>query len=542
MLRSSSPLQALLRAMCISTVDQERAQRSRRFLMELVCGAALLVGGCSGSAPPAAGADAAAHPSADAAKPSGPASGPQPSLPPPFERVILVTIDTLRRDHLQSYGYARETAPFFERLAHDGVLFQNAFAAVSLTAPSHATMLTGVPPRVHGVRKNGTKLPGDRPTLQTMFGAADYATAAFLSVQFLKGIAGGFEHVSADAPEAHELIDGAIDWAHAQRDKPFFLWVHIYEPHKWKAFFATQPATSKIRARQAAIRRLQEPARQAVIASTPKEAGSFYDYLAQLHGLPAVAPGAPFELPWSGLDSRGEEQGPGSREELIEFIDSYDGLIRYADDEVRRLYEALEAPGSHGRGLWILTADHGEGLGSHGYEGHGGRVYNEQLHVPLLFHASDHSLPQRTIDALVQHLDLVPTLAELNGFAWAPPNQEFFGRSLVPLLAGKEDGFAARFTYAEQHSREDSGAQDQLFAIQDRNGKLIRHLDGSEEFFQLRDDPLELAPRSSEEARRVELRSRLDASLELYSRFASGEAQEVAPELADELQALGYAR
>src|SRR5262245_38827074 len=109
------------------------------------------------------------------------AGAPAPGAAPPavreprYDHVVLVTLDTLRADHLQSYGYARDTAPFLARLAEEGVLFENALSTVSHTAPSHATMLTGVPPRMHGVRRNGNKLAQGYPSLPDLFRARGFA-------------------------------------------------------------------------------------------------------------------------------------------------------------------------------------------------------------------------------------------------------------------------------------------------------------------------------------------------------------------------------
>jgi len=440
----------------------------------------------------------------------------------PYDHVVLVTLDTLRADHLPSYGYTRDTAPFFAKLASEGVLFEHALASVSHTAPSHATMLTGLPPRVHGVRRNGNKLAPSVLSLPDLFAAKGFAGAAFLGAQFLSGIAHGFEHVSRKAPQSPELVDQAISWVRGRGEQPYFLWLHLYDPHRWKR--PKVPAW----------------AREAVVGK--EGSAAFYDELARLHGFPASAGGEPFALPWSGADGRGATHAARSREDVLEFVDDYDALIRFADSEAQRLYEALEK-GSTRRGLWIVTCDHGEGLGSHGYEGHGGRIYNEQLHVGLVFHATDGSLAPRMVSEIVGHVDLVPTLTELFGLEWRAPNAEFFGRSLVPLLRG-EDDFPARFFFAEQRRAEDAEAGDggEMVAIQDARHKLIRGPDGSEELFALGEDPLELHGLGDEDARRAELRAALEARLQFYSGLSSGELEAPAPEFLDELQDLGYAK
>ena len=469
----------------------------------------------------ACGAEEQAHPTGTGAVELAPSAA---GKAPPYDHVVLVTFDTLRADHLSSYGYARDTAPFFARLAAQGVLFENALASVSHTAPSHATMLTGLPPRVHGVLKNGNKLPAEVASLPDFLRDRGFASAAFLGAQFLAGIAHAFDHVSKGARPTTELVDQAIAWALERGGQPFLLWLHLYDPHQWKR--PKSPAW----------------ARAAVVESRPSENGSFFEYLVGVHGLPALAPGSSGEVPWSGADGRGFKHTSRSRDDVARSIDDYDGLIRFADSEAERLYEALER-GAERRGLWILTCDHGEGLGSHGHEGHGGRIYNEQLRVGLLFHATDGSLPPRRATELVGHVDLVPTLSDFFGFAWRAPHAEFLGRSLVPLLSGTP-GLPERLFFAEQRRAEHAEAGDagEMVAIQDLRHKLIRYPDGREEFFALDGDPLELHDVGKSDARGEELRAALEARLQFFSGLRSGELQDPSPEFLEELEDLGYAR
>jgi len=475
----------------------------------LLLGLCLAIGAC-GKGQPASDEPQSAAPAAAA-----------PDLPR-FDHVVLVTFDTLRADHLTSYGYPRDTTPFLARLAAQGVLFENALASVSHTAPSHATMFTGLPPRVHGVRQNGNKLAAEVPSLPGLFAQRGFASAAFLGAQFLSGITHGFEHVSQRAPTTATLVDQATEWVKVRGGQPFFLWLHVYDPHQWK-----RP-------------RIPDWARESVIASRPGDGGAFLDEIASLHGFPAHEPED--YLAWSGNNGQGTRYAALPREFVARFIDDYDGSIRFSDHEVERLYQALEQPGAGRKGLWIFTCDHGEGLGSHGYEGHGGRIYNEQLRVGLVFHATDGSLPSRRVQELAGHVDLLPTLSELFGLAWQPPNGEFFGRSLVPLLLGTA-GLPERLFFAEQR-RSDGEADegDEMVAIQDRRHKLIRYPDGREEFFALERDPLELHDAGKSDARRAELRAALEERLRFFSALGAGELQAPAPEFLKELEDLGYAR
>jgi arylsulfatase A-like enzyme len=383
-------------------------------------------------------------------------------------------------------------------------------------------MLTGLPPRVHGVRRNGNKLAAEIPTLARLLTERGFACGAFLGAQFLGGIAQDFEHVSKRATASSALVDDALAWIEARGAQPTFTWLHLYDPHRWK--LPKVPAWTR--------EALAEPARS--------EADLFAE-LAARHGLlPADESGA---IPWQGGDGKGGKHLARTRQEALQAIEDYDALIRLADSEAQRLYDTLARVRPGRRTLWILTSDHGEGLGSHGYEGHGGRIYNEQLRVALLFHASDRSLTARRESASVGHIDLLPTLAELFDLPWRVPHAEFYGRSLAPLLAGPSQ-FPARLFFGEQRRAEDAEAGDagEMVALQDARHKLIRYPDGREEFFALDEDPLELRPLPEDHARRAELRAALEARREHFATQAAGDLAEPAPEFLDELQALGYAR
>src|SRR6185436_12408394 len=158
---------------------------------------------------------------------------------PNYEHLVLVTIDTLRADHVSCYGYPRETTPFLDSLAERGVRFTRAMSAVSHTAPSHATMLTGLVPAVHGVLHNGENLDPGALDLARLFASAGYETAAFLNVEFLRGIAGSFGRTEAfavtDGHDSADVVDAALAWMEKERKgERFFLWVHLYDPHEWR--------------------------------------------------------------------------------------------------------------------------------------------------------------------------------------------------------------------------------------------------------------------------------------------------------------------
>jgi choline-sulfatase len=181
---------------------------------------------------------------------------------PRLPNVLLITLDTTRADHIGAYGYRRAQTPNLDRLAASGVLFERAIAAAPITLPAHVSLLTGVYPFTHGVRNNGSFALGqDRPTLATVLHAAGYRTAAFVSAFVLDrryGLARGFDDYDdrVELERRGEVTTAAAEaWlaANAPAGRPFFLWVHLYDPHDpydppppFRESFATQPYDGEI--------------------------------------------------------------------------------------------------------------------------------------------------------------------------------------------------------------------------------------------------------------------------------------------------------
>jgi choline-sulfatase len=311
--------------------------------------------------------------------------------------LLLVTIDTVRADHLGCYGDRDAITPFLDRLAGEGVRFDAASSTVPLTLPSHATILSGLLPVHHGLRNNGAgALPAGTGTLATLLaGAAGntarYRTGAFVGAFVLDGRFGlkaGFEVYDDDIPRdpkagvsleaerpGREVVDRALAWLAAQPEgRPFFLWVHLYDAH---APYTPPPAWA------------------------------------------ARHPGRP-----------------------------YDGEISEVDEQVGRLLAELDRRGASGKTVVAVTADHGEALGEHGELTHGLLLYEPTLHVPLILRAPGRLAP-RVVRTPMSLVDLAPTLAGLLGKAFAGPGvRPRDGRDLAPdLLAGREPGGAE--VYAE---------------------------------------------------------------------------------------------
>ena len=291
----------------------------------------------------------------------------------PRAPVILISIDTLRSDHLPAYGYRGVETPAIDRLRRDSVLFENAYSACPLTLPSHASLLTGLPPAATGVRDNiGYRLDTAKtPTVADLLRRHGYATGAAVSAYVLRGrtgLAASFDdyedgiEVLADRTlglierRGEETAARARAWIDRQHDRPFFFFLHLYEPHS---------------------------------PYTPPE-------------------------PWKSRYA----------------ANPYDGEIATADDVVGRFLDHLRAGGLYDRAIVVLLSDHGEGLGDHGEKEHGVLLYREAIRVPLLLKLPGSRRAGERIAAPAELLDVVPTLCGLLGIA-AP--KALPGRPLLGL-------------------------------------------------------------------------------------------------------------
>ena len=299
--------------------------------------------------------------------------------------VIIISIDTLRADHLPAYGYTHVKTPAIDRLAADGLVFERAYAHAPQTWPAHAALLSGRLPFETGVRDDAdTRLAAGERLLPALLRDRGYVTAGVVSAYTLRketGIGQGFDffddHVppfSGDANLSEVRRDGgeseaiAEHWLDTVGTARAFLFLHLDEPH------------------------------------------------------------APYTPP-----SRFAAYAP------------YDGAIAYSDEIVGRLVQYLKAHQLYERSTIILLSDHGEGLGDHGEQEHGLFLYDEDIHVPLIVKQEGNAGAGRRVTDLAQHIDLVPTLLDL---VKAPVPGNLRGRSLKALLDGSGH-VPERLVYAE---------------------------------------------------------------------------------------------
>ena len=305
------------------------------------------------------------------------------STRPARPNVLLITIDTLRWDRLGSYGAAHNPTPVLDRLAARGTRFETAIAHVPLTAPSHASILTGLTPVRHGVRDNGAFVLTEKITLASTFRAAGYATGAFVSGFPLDrrfGFAAGFQTYDdrlpgSDGPgraayterRADDTTERALAWLAASAGNrpsssgaapPWFLWIHYFDPHA---------------------------------AYDPPQ-------------------------PWKG-----------------KMPTAYDGEVAFVDDQIGRLFGKLAQMGAESQTIVAVTADHGESLGAHNEETHGVFIYDATLRVPLI--VAGPGISAGSVPKVVgRGVDVMPTLVDVAGLQ-VPEHLD--GRSLKLALEGR---------------------------------------------------------------------------------------------------------
>ena len=390
---------------------------------------------------------------------------PEPPRPSPVVRpnIVLVTIDTLRADRLR-----RGLTPNLDALAARGTSYSNVRASVPLTLPSHVSIMTGTHPYAHGVRENGVVFDGKVPTLAQQFKKAGYHTAAFVGAYVLNrrfGLSPGFdvydddvrrdmakaEQLEAERP-AREVVDRALAWL-GSASGPYFLWVHVYDPH------------------------------------------------------------VPYAPPPEYLQKAGGH--------------AYDGEVAYADAQIGRLLDAVNARA--GQTAIVVAADHGEGLGEHGEQTHGMLAYDSTLRVPLIVWAP-WMVKTRFENSPVSLTDVAGSLLSAAGIASAGVNHG--------LLLKRTDDTTSHFpyesvVYAETRYPQRAGWHP-LSVLADEEWKLIASSEA--ELYKVRDDPQE---RTNVAGTHESVVQAMQAQLRKLQANAVADAR-IAPEAAERLRALGY--
>jgi arylsulfatase A-like enzyme/Tfp pilus assembly protein PilF len=412
--------------------------------------------------------------------PVSPSTTPPPNDPP---NVVLITIDTVRADHLGCYGYKLIETPHLDALAAVGVRFANAYSPVPITLPAHSVMLTGTYPMRTGMHDfSGNRLNASQPTLATLLHAKGYATGAVVGSAVLDsrfGLGRGFEfyydhfdfsrldekNIDAMMRPGGEVVDRALGWLNGERQKPFLLWVHLYDAHH--PYNPPPPYLQKYR-------------------SHP-----------------------------------------------------YDGGIAFVDAQVGRVVAYLKAKGIYDQTLIVVAGDHGEGLGEHGEKTHGFFIYESTLHVPLIFKLPTGIGQQKSVVNDSANLaDLLPTVLELVS---AHRPIEVQGRSLVPSMTGKSAGTPAE-SYAETYLPRIHFNWSELRGIRYRQYHFIDA--PRPELYDLSTDPHELKNLyAAQRAVANELRKRLGQFITQFTPASGEKTAETTgldPSLMERLKSLGY--
>lgn len=436
---------------------------------------------------------------------------PEPS-PADRPNVILITIETLRADHIGSYGYRRNTTPNLDRLATQGARFDNTLAQAPFTLPSIASLMTGRTPPGHGVRNHPAVLAPEVETLAERFRAAGYQTAAMTRHTWLRpksGLDQGFDEYHNNkfsaGLDARSLSLAAVDWLTARDpDKPFFLWVHFLDPHLpytpsypysvlYREEHADEPRVRHLRAMMARERETFEPTPYADIPGGP-----YYDLVFPQYPDNEVLLDLAFWRRTRGSIFFGGERYRA--EEVAELGDLYDGAIAYTDDNLGRILESLADLGIDSSTVVAVTGDHGEAFGEHGlYFTHDFVLYDEVLRVPLVLRYPGTIPPGTEISQQVRVMDLAPTLLELAGVELGPLEQ-VEAVSLVPLVEGGTLPFLNAFAesaprrrmFPEHERIYFDGNRGKWRSLRTEQWKLIRipHPDGDRyELYDLVNDP-----------------------------------------------------
>ncbi|MGH0033934.1 MAG: sulfatase [Myxococcota bacterium] len=420
--------------------------------------------------------------------------------------VLLISIDTLRPDHLSGYGYGRETSPAIDALAREGVLFRDASSTSPWTLPAHVSMLTGRYPSRHGVVDRNKALSADVPTLATRLGAAGYDSMAIVNAYYVSrryGLDQGFAHFAVLSEwsndrgpkrtivnRGEEITDGAMDWLRGRGERPFFLFLHYYDVHT--------DLTPKPEYRAKFVRpyegRIDGSTRQLI-----------------------------------GLRSAGVQLPPA---DLRHLKDLYDAEIRQLDDQIARLMAFLDHKDLADDTLVVLTSDHGEEFLEHGSLLHSRTHYQELIAIPLILRGP--GVPRgRIVEEPVSLVDLVPTILSLTGLQ---PHAGMDGLDLSALWSG--GALEARALYSEADDTNEVPDMKRMIRL-DRHKLCYDRVSQESELYDLAEDAGEkndLSAEDPERARRLLERLRVHMATE-----KSAEAlPELTPQEVELLHQLGY--
>ena len=389
--------------------------------------------------------------------------------------ILLVSIDSLRSDHLHSYGYPRQTSPAIDALAREGVLFQTAVSDTSWTLPAHMTILTALPQHQHQVNVDRRRLSPSAVSVAEVLAGSGYSTAAFVSGPYLRaeyGFYQGFDHYddyaaltllneatsSVTSPTLLGLVQSWLgDWDRAGRHQPFFIFLHMWDVH--------------------------------------------YDYIPPSPYDTLYDPGYHGPITGENVTSTPRIHREMDSRDLEHLIALHDGEIRFTDHHLGLLFERLRHLNALDDTIIAITSDHGEAFFEHGFKTHRHTLYDELILVPLIIRYPEKIPAGRIVLQQVRLLDLAPTLLSL---AEVKPPPEFgmtkgphAPADLSPLINGEPD-FPSIPAFGDLEETQSSVRTDTLKLIVGREGP------DSAALYDLTEDPKEQTDLSAQRRSEVE--------------------------------------
>ena len=303
--------------------------------------------------------------------------------------VVIISVDTLRADHLGCYGYHRDTSPSIDSFAKESILFKNVYAVRGQTWPSLTSMLTSLYPVSSRVRWNLHMLNTKVDTLGGLLKNEDYITSAFLS-NFCEAKRYDFDTDYCSERDDSKITPKVVEWLGKNKDKKFFTWIHYFNPH--------------------------EP------YNAPEEFDIFVDKKYKTK----------HTTNYRGLNKIGKQAIKLSKKDIDYFISKYDGDIRFVDSEIKKVFESLKNNGLLDNTIIVFTSDHGEELYERGYYiGHSCSIHDSVLHIPLLIRLPENIESGRQVGEIIENIDIAPTLLDLLG---VDKPDTFEGRSFIRLI------------------------------------------------------------------------------------------------------------
>jgi arylsulfatase A-like enzyme len=423
--------------------------------------------------------------------------------------LVIISVDTLRADHVSCYGYKRETTPNIDHLASQGHRFDSVYTTVPTTLPAHASLFTSLYPSQLSVRRNGEAVPAGVVTLAQILETSGYTTGGFVSaipMDARYGLGRGFQtYVDVGGDErleipAEETLSKATRWLKRSANEQFFLFVHFYDPHTW------YHAPERFRKKLGAPDEQEPPGRQFV--------------------------------------PNPDEYTP---ERVEEIIAAYDAEIAYADWAVGELLRELVRAGVEDNTVVVVLSDHGESLDElltrygYGFD-HGEFLYAHQLEIPLIIRTpEDISQGEGIVHGVsVSILDVMPTILDILQIG---PPESMEGRSLVPMLRGEpashEPIFSERRAYQEAPKPYLAAAG---YSVIEAEWHVISSGGGAIELYNLLDDPGEVSDLGGEHEKVETLRSELQQWVARLKPLFGPSMFETDKEAIEGLRDLGYAK